>query len=145
MGNGVGGYDNSFGCFGGFLCSGLGFDDSDGGKMIEKLNSVQIGIGEFLWKFFVVLVFIMPICVGGCFWIGVQLDAVANIHLLKFIMPFVGSFIGFILASLLVMMGHNEQENSEKEIIQQYSDRLVSRFDMMETPKLSLPSRRKIY
>lgn len=74
--------------------------------MIDRFNSVKIGIGEFLWKFFVVLIIIMPICVLGCFWIGMQLDAMMNIHLLKFIMPCVGSGVGFFCTSLLIMMGH---------------------------------------
>jgi len=112
--------------------------------VMERLNSVEIGIPEFLGKFFVVLFIIMPICVGGCFWIGVQMDASLNIHLLKFMMPFVGSLVGFIFASLLVMMGH-KQETLTEEIIQPYSDRLVSRFDAMEIPKLSIPSRKKVY
>ena len=106
MGDGFGGYDYSFGSFRGFLRGGLGVNNGYGDKMIKRLNSVQIGIGEFLWKFFVVLVFIMPICVGGCFWIGVQMDASLNIHFLKFIMPFIGSAVGFYFTSLLIMTGH---------------------------------------
>ena len=77
--------------------------------MMERASSVKIGIGEFLWKFLVVFVVVVPVCVGGCFWIGVQIDAVLNIHFLKFIMPFVGSFAGFIFASLLVMTGHKRE------------------------------------
>lgn len=112
---------------------------------MDRLNSVKIGIGEFLWKFFVVLCVIMPICVGGCFWIGMQVDAIFNIHLLKFIMPFVGSGIGFFFTSLLLMMGHN-QSVSVEETIQPYSDRLVSRREEIEALSLSkpsIPSRRK--
>ena len=110
---------------------------------MERLNSVEIGIPEFLGKFFVVLFIIMPICVGGCFWIGFQMDAALNIHLLKFIMPFIGSFIGFVFASLLVMMGHKKIVVEEKRD-QSYSDRLVSNWEIEETPKLSIPSRRKV-
>jgi len=74
--------------------------------MMEKLSLIKIGLWEFLWKFFIVLFIIMPICVGGCFWIGVQIDAVLNIHILKFIMPFIGSGVGFFFTSLLIIMGH---------------------------------------
>ena len=78
-------------------------------KLWNRLNSVQIGVGEFLWKFFVVLVLIMPVSMIICFWIGVQADAVFNIHLLKFIMPFIGSAVGFFFTALLVMTGHEDR------------------------------------
>ena len=116
-------------------------------KTMERLNSTKIGIGEFLWKFFVVLCVIMPICVGGCFWIGMQADALFNIHLLKFIMPFVGSGIGFFFTSLLIMTGHGKEVSREEDFqLQPYSERLVSRHieaeELASLPKMSLPSRK---
>jgi hypothetical protein len=77
--------------------------------VIKKLTSVKLGVLEFLWKFFVVLFFIMPICVGGCFWLGVQADAALNIHLLKFIMPFVGSAVGLFFTACLILIGHKQK------------------------------------
>jgi hypothetical protein len=81
--------------------------------MIERLGSVTIGIWEFLWKFFVVLIIIMPICVLGCFWIGMQVDALLNIHFLKFLMPFVGSGVGVFCTGALLMMGHKKAEKKK--------------------------------
>ena len=83
----------------------------------ERLNYVKIGTWEFVYKSLLVLFFIMPICVGGCFWIGVQIDAIFNIHFLKFIMPFVGSGIGFFFTSLLILLGHG-QSTVVEELIQ---------------------------
>ena len=75
-------------------------------KAMERLSSTRIGLWEFLWKLLVVLFIIMPICVGGFFWIGVQSDALLNIHLLKFIMPFIGSAVGVLITAVLIMAGH---------------------------------------
>ena len=112
--------------------------------MIKKLTSVKIGILEFLYKFFLVLFIIMPVCVGGCFWLGVQADAALNIHLLKFIMPFVGSAVGLFFTALLILAGHKQAAPAiAEELAQPYSDRLVSRHveaaEAASLPKPSIP------
>jgi hypothetical protein len=115
--------------------------------MFKRLTNVKIGIVEFLWKFLIVLLIIMPVCMGICFWIGVQADAVLNIHLMKFIMPFVGSAVGFFFTTLLIMTGHGKEVSKEEDFsLQSYSERLVSRHieseELASFPKMSIPSRR---
>ena len=114
--------------------------------MFKRLTNVRIGIVEFLWKFLLVLFVIMPICMGICFWIGVQADAALNIHFMKFIMPFVGSAVGFFFTSLLIMAGHGQSSSMEESQLQSYSERLVSRHieaeELASLPKMSLPSRK---
>jgi len=74
--------------------------------MLKKLTNTNTSWLEFLYKFPLVLFIIMPGCMGGFFWIGLLLDAALNIHLLKFILPFIGTFIGLMLTALLLMAGH---------------------------------------
>ena len=112
--------------------------------MIKKLTSVKIGIMEFLYKFLLVLFVIMPVCLGGCFWIGVQADAALNIHLLKFIMPFIGSMVGLFFTALLLQAGHKEVAPAiAEEPAKLYSESLVtSRAEIVGTalqPKPSIP------
>ncbi len=112
--------------------------------MIKKLASVKIGVLEFVYKFLIVLFVIMPVCMGVCFWIGVQADAALNIHLLKFIMPFVGSAVGFFFTALLILAGHKQEApTTTEESAQPYSDRLVSRHveaaEAASLPKPSIP------
>ncbi|MDD5169369.1 MAG: hypothetical protein PHN75_11170 [Syntrophales bacterium] len=76
--------------------------------MLKKLMNTKTSLVEFLYKFLLVLFFIMPVSIGVCFWIGVQVDALINMHLFKFIMPFIGSAIGFCFTALLVMAGHRQ-------------------------------------
>jgi len=96
--------------------------------MFKRLTTIKIGVLEFVYKFLLVLFVIMPICMGICFWIGVQADAALNIHLLKFIMPFVGSAAGFFFTALLIQAGHKQSAPATvEESVQPYSDRLVSR------------------
>jgi len=109
--------------------------------MIKKLSTIKISIVEFLYKFLLVLFVIMPVSMGICFWIGVQADAALNIHLLKFIMPFIGSAVGFFFTSLLIMAGHKKAAPATEESAQPYSDRLVSRhFEAAEAASLPKPS-----
>ena len=112
--------------------------------MIKKLTSIKIGILEFLYKFLLVLFVIMPVCLGGCFWIGVQADAALNIHLLKFIMPFIGSMVGLFFTALLLQAGHKEVDPAiAEEPAKPYSESLVtSRAEIVGTalqPKPSIP------
>jgi hypothetical protein len=112
--------------------------------MIKRLTSVNIGILEFLYKFLLVLFVIMPICMGGCFWIGVQADAALNIHLLKFIMPFIGSAVGLFFTALLLQAGHKQVAPATAEgSAMPYSDRLVSTHveaaEVASLPKPSIP------
>jgi hypothetical protein len=112
--------------------------------MIKKLACLKIGIVEFLYKFLVVFFVIMPVCMGGCFWIGVQADAALNIHLLKFIMPFVGSWVGLFFTALLLQAGHKEVAPAiAEEPAKPYSESLVtSRSEIIDTalqPKPSIP------
>ncbi len=111
--------------------------------MFKRLTTIKIGTLEFLYKFLLVLFIIMPICMGGCFWIGVQADAALNIHLLKFIMPFVGSLIGLFFTALLLLAGHKNVPATVEEPAKSYSDILVSsRSEITETasqPKPSIP------
>jgi len=51
----------------------------------------------------------MPGCMGGFFWLGLQLDALINIHLLKFVLSFLGTAAGIYLTILLVVAGHKKQ------------------------------------
>jgi hypothetical protein len=81
--------------------------------MLKKLQSIDTSGWEFLIKFPLVLFVIMPCCMGGFFWIGVQLDSLANIHFLKFILPFAGTFAGLYLTALLILAGH---KNNIKEV-----------------------------
>ncbi|MFA5077897.1 MAG: hypothetical protein WC541_00255 [Dehalococcoidia bacterium] len=111
--------------------------------MFKRLTTIKIGVLEFLYKFLLVLFVIMPICMGGCFWIGVQADAALNIHLLKFIMPFVGSLIGLFFTALLLQAGHKNVPATVEEPVKSFSDTLVSsRSEITETasqPKPSIP------
>jgi len=111
--------------------------------MLKRLSTVKIGIVEFLYKFLLVLLIIMPVSMGVCFWIGVQADAALNIHLLKFIMPFIGSAVGFFFTALLIMAGHKLEAPAAKEPAQPYSDRLVTRpldaAEIASMPKPSIP------
>jgi hypothetical protein len=112
--------------------------------MFKRLTGIKIGVLEFVYKFLLVLFVIIPICMGGCFWIGVQADSALNIHLLKFIMPFVGSAVGFFFTALLVMAGHKQAvPATAEESAQPYSDRLVSRHleaaEAASLPKQSIP------
>jgi len=96
-----------------------------------------------LYKFLIVLFIIMPVCMGVCFWIGVQADAALNIHLLKFIMPFVGSLVGLFFTALLLQAGHKNVPAAVEEPVKSFSDSLVSsRAEITETaaqPKPSIP------
>jgi len=111
--------------------------------MFKRLTTIRISALEFAYKFLLVLFVIIPICMGGCFWIGVQADAALNIHLLKFIMPFVGSAVGFFFTALLVMAGHKQAVPATEESAQPYSDRLVSKHieasELASLPKPSIP------
>ena len=112
--------------------------------MLKRLSTIQIGIVEFLYKFLLVLLIIMPVSMGVCFWIGVQADAALNIHLLKFIMPFIGSAVGFFFTAMLLLAGHKLAAPATEEPAQQpYSDRLVSRHveaaEVASLPKPSIP------
>jgi hypothetical protein len=109
--------------------------------MFKRLTTIKIGVLEFAYKFLLVLFVIIPICMGGCFWIGVQADAALNIHLLKFIMPFVGSAVGFFFTALLIVAGHKQVVPTTEESAQPYSDRLVSKHvEAAETASLPKPS-----
>jgi len=83
--------------------------------MLKKLMNTRIGWLEFLYKFLLVLFVIMPISMGGCFWIGVQIDALLNVHFLKFVMPFIGSAIGFCFTALLIIAGHKQAAAAEPD------------------------------
>ena len=111
--------------------------------MFKRLSTIKISIVEFLYKFLLVLFVIMPLSMGLCFWIGVQADAALNIHLMKFIMPFIGSAVGFFFTALLVMAGHKQAILDAKEPVQPYSDRLVSKHieaaELASLPKPSIP------
>jgi len=78
--------------------------------MLKKLLTINISIWEFLYKFPIVLFVIMPGCMGGFFWIGMQIDAALNIHFLKFLFPFIGTFVGIYFPGLLIMAGHTKQK-----------------------------------
>jgi len=111
--------------------------------MFKRLTTIRIGTIEFLYKFLLVLFVIMPVCMGGCFWIGVQADAALNIHLLKFIFPFIGSLVGLFFTALLLQAGHKAVPATVEEAVKSYSDSLVtSRSEIAETasqPKPSIP------
>jgi hypothetical protein len=112
--------------------------------MFKRLATIKIGVLEFVYKFLLVLFVIMPICMGICFWIGVQADAALNIHLMKFIMPFAGSAVGFFFTALLLQAGHKQSVPAiVEEPAQPYSDRLVSRHveaaEAASLPKPSIP------
>jgi hypothetical protein len=113
--------------------------------MFKRVSTIKIGVLEFVYKFLLVLFVIMPVCMGACFWVGVQADAALNIHLLKFIMPFIGSAIGFFFTALLIQAGHKQAAPAAavEESDQPYSDRLVSRHleaaEAASLPKASIP------
>jgi hypothetical protein len=112
--------------------------------MFKRLTTIKVGVLEFVYKFLLVLFVIMPVCMGLSFWIGVQADAALNIHLLKFIMPFVGSAAGFFLTALLIQAGHGQAAPAAaEESVQPYSDRLVSKHieatEAASLPKPSIP------
>lgn len=110
--------------------------------MFKRLTTIRIGVLEFVYKFLLVLFVIMPICMGICFWIGVQADAVLNVHLMKFIMPFIGSAVGFFFTALLLQAGHKQAVPvSAEEPARPYSDRLVTkRVEAAEAASLPKPS-----
>lgn len=112
--------------------------------MFKRLATIKIGVLEFVYKFLLVLFVIMPVCMGICFWIGVQADAALNVHLMKFIMPFVGSAVGFFFTALLIQAGHKQATPAVvEESARPYSDRLVSRHveaaEAASLPKPSIP------
>jgi hypothetical protein len=112
--------------------------------MFKRLATIKIGILEFVYKFLLVLFVIMPICMGICFWIGVQADAALNIHFMKFIMPFIGSAVGFFFTALLLQAGHKlSAPVTAEEPARPYSDRLVSKHveaaEAASLPKPSIP------
>jgi hypothetical protein len=112
--------------------------------MFKRLTTIKIGALEFLYKFLLVLFVIMPVCMGLTFWIGVQADAALNIHLLKFVMPFVGSAVGLFFTALLILAGHKQEApTTAEESAQPYSDRLVSKHveaaEAASLPKPSIP------
>ncbi|MGA2158421.1 MAG: hypothetical protein ABSG90_04290 [Dehalococcoidia bacterium] len=113
--------------------------------MLKRVMGVNTSLWEFLVKFPLSLFIIMPGCMGGAFWIGYQIDAAANIHFLKFIFPFLGTFLGLYVTGLLIMLGHSKQSASEtaKEADKPYSDTLVSKpyeySDTSHSPKASIP------
>jgi hypothetical protein len=113
--------------------------------MIKKVQNTNTGIIEFLVKFPIVTFVIMPGCVGGAFWIGLQVDSAAHIHFLKFIFPFFGMVLGIYLTGLLIMLGHTKQNASEtaNDSDKPYSDTLVSKpyeySDTSYSPKASIP------
>ena len=109
--------------------------------MFKRLTTIKIGALEFAYKFLLVLFVIVPVCIGVCFWIGIQADAALNIHLLKFIMPFIGSAVGFLFTALLIMAGHKQADPAVEESAQPYSDRLVTKhFEAAEAASLPKPS-----
>jgi hypothetical protein len=63
--------------------------------------------------------------------------------LMKFIMPFIGSAVGFFFTSLLVMAGHKQAALAAEEPAQPYSDKLVSKHveaaELASLPKPSIP------
>jgi hypothetical protein len=77
--------------------------------MLKKLLSINTGPLEFLVKFLIVFFLIMPGCMGGAFWIGLQIDTALHIHLLKFLLPFVGTIVGVYLTALVIAAGHTKQ------------------------------------
>jgi hypothetical protein len=77
--------------------------------MLKKLLNIQTGPIEFVVKFLLVLFLIMPGCMGGAFWIGLQIDTALHIHLLKFLLPFIGTILGVYLTALLIAAGHTRQ------------------------------------
>ena len=83
--------------------------------MLRKLQNANTGWVEFFLKFPIVFFFIMPICMGGCFWIGFQLDSLLNVHIFKMISPVVGSVIGLYLTALFILLGHAKENVSAAE------------------------------
>jgi len=81
--------------------------------MLSKLQNINTGIIEFLFKFVLVSFLIMPACILGCFWIGVQIDSVLNINFLKFIFPLIGTVAGFSFTALLIVSGHTKQRAAD--------------------------------
>jgi hypothetical protein len=77
--------------------------------MLKNLLSVNTSVWEFLLKFPLVLFVIMPVCMGGFFWLGVQTDALLNINFFKFLFPFLGTVVGVYFTALLIMAGHTKQ------------------------------------
>jgi hypothetical protein len=112
--------------------------------MLKRLLTVNISIWEFMYKFPLVLFVIMPVCMGGFFWIGMQIDTALNIHFLKFIFPFIGTFVGIFFAGLLIQAGHKQKTPAAaEEPAKPYSDSLVTRrsetADAAFQPKPSIP------
>jgi len=113
--------------------------------MLKKVQNTDTGIIEFLVKFPIAIFVIMPVCMGGAFWIGLQVDSALHIHFLKFIFPFLGTFLGIFLTGLLIMLGHTRQSASEtaNDSDKPYSDVLVSKpyeySDTSYSPKASIP------
>jgi len=112
--------------------------------MLKNLLRINTSWWEFLIKFPLVLFVIMPGCMGGSFWIGVQLDATAHINFLKFIFPFIGTLVGVYITSLLIMVGHTKPKvDAQAEAAKPYSDALVSKpyeyTDISSSPKVSIP------
>jgi hypothetical protein len=83
--------------------------------MLKNLLAVNTSWWEFLLKFPVVLFLIMPGCMGGAVWLGIQLDTALHIHLLKFVLPFIGTIVGVFLTALLLAAGHFKQLKQLKE------------------------------
>lgn len=84
--------------------------------MLKNVLRINTGPIEFVLKFLLVLFVIMPGCMGGAFWIGLQIDTALNIHLLKFVLPFVGTMLGVFVTALLIVAGHTRQLRELKEV-----------------------------
>jgi len=74
--------------------------------MLKKLQNTNTGWAEFFIKFPIAFFLIMPGCMVGCFLIGLKLDSLLNIHILKIIGPVIGSVIGLFFTGLLILAGH---------------------------------------
>jgi hypothetical protein len=84
-------------------------------NMLKKLQNANTSWSEFFLKFPIVFFFIMPVSMGGCFWIGFQFDSLLNIHILKIIFPVVGLVVGLYLTALFILLGHAKEKASATE------------------------------
>jgi hypothetical protein len=77
--------------------------------MLKQLLKINTSWWEFLIKFPIVLFIIMPLSMGGAFWLGLIIDSLIHIHLFKLILPFGGTVLGVYLTALLILAGHTNQ------------------------------------
>jgi hypothetical protein len=77
-----------------------------------KLYNIEMDWVEFFWKVFVVLGFIVPICIGGASFVFFSLSPADNFILRVGLTTFgaiVGTVTAIFLTAMVIKLGHKEE------------------------------------